>query len=260
MTLLCDGFPAAAEATAPSYSSNGYVLWRPFLSSNGLAFLRHQVDRVLARTHASVSTEWIMNVHLLGESWLLDLAMEKHLLDAVQRFCGPDITLLQTHLFCKPQGITLDDLVAPFSGALVVLPGQHQLTLLPSEASDHIQFDRVLSSAFVDQHKSFRYGLHAGEAAVHHQWLPHASEGNTTLPYRRVIVLRYIATSVLETEAVALWRVCPGGSLVRVAQQDGDSNERELYPDFRTVNKYFEGRHVCMRGRFVDAVCESKAR
>ncbi|ETW07508.1 hypothetical protein, variant 3 [Aphanomyces invadans] len=210
MTLLCDGFPAAAEATAPSYSSNGYVLWRPFLSSNGLAFLRHQVDRVLARTHASVSTEWIMNVHLLGESWLLDLAMEKHLLDAVQRFCGPDITLLQTHLFCKPQGITLDDLVAPFSGALVVLPGQHQLTLLPSEASDHIQFDRVLSSAFVDQHKSFRYGLHAGEAAVHHQWLPHASEGNTTLPYRRVIVLRYIATSVLETEAVALWRVCPG--------------------------------------------------
>ncbi|ETV84223.1 hypothetical protein, variant [Aphanomyces astaci] len=215
-----------------------------------------------------------MNIHLLGETWLLDLAMDTHLLDAVQEFCGSNITLLQTHLFCKPRGclptpwhqdgssdtdiplatvwITLDDLDAPSSGALVVLPGQHQLNLLPSEASDHFQFDRVLPTSYLSQHKAFRYALHAGDAAVHHQWLPHASDTNTMLPFRRVIVLRYMATSVLEAEGVALWRRTSGNALAPVDPVDEDKDEEgELYPDFRAANVYFEGRNICLRGKYV---------
>ncbi|RHY43474.1 hypothetical protein DYB34_002889, partial [Aphanomyces astaci] len=104
------------------------------------SFHSHESRNVQSCCHSeSISTEWIMNIHLLGETWLLDLAMDTHLLDAVQPLSG-----IHTWPSCPPHHfhlmhvandrITLDDLDAPSSGALVVLPGQHQLNLLPVQS------------------------------------------------------------------------------------------------------------------------------
>ncbi|KAF0719712.1 Aste57867_834 [Aphanomyces stellatus] len=284
------------------------VLFQPFLSNAGLQLLQGHVERILSMKHESISSEWIMNTHLLGESWLLDLATAPRLLDAVQTFCGPDITLLQTHLFCKPRGceatpwhqdgssdtdiplatiwISLDDLTLPSSGALLVLPGQHKHNLLPSDPCDHFQFDRVLPASFVRQHApAVRYALGAGHAAVHHQWLPHASEPNTSLAIRRVIVLRYMATAAVRAAGVPLWRLvrrcrthedanatvptiervatCPPLHLTTSTpltvdgniphdddplHDDDDDDQEELYPDYRFADVYFPGRSLLVRG------------
>ncbi|KAG9413502.1 hypothetical protein AC1031_012723 [Aphanomyces cochlioides] len=143
--------------------------------------------------------------------------------------------------------ITLDDITPPFSGGLVVLPGQHKHNLLPSEASDHFQFDRILPVAYIAQQSPFRYPLRAGHAAIHHQWLPHASEPNLTLNYRRVIVLRYISTSVLMAEGVPLWSIRNDGELARECAIEEDG-EAELYPDFRQEDVFIEGRNIILRG------------
>ncbi|CAK5172106.1 unnamed protein product [Aphanomyces euteiches] len=204
---------------------------------------------------------------LAGKLHINGTSNQRH--DTVQLFCGPDISLLQTHLFCKPQRcsatpwhqdgssaediplatvwITLDDITPPFSGGLVVLPGQHKHNLLPSEASDHFQFDRILPATYIAQQSPFRYPLGAGHAAIHHQWLPHASEPNLTLNYRRVIVLRFISTSVLMAEGVALWSIRNDGELARKCAIEEDG-EAELYPDFRQEDVFIEGRNIILRG------------
>ncbi|OQS01327.1 hypothetical protein ACHHYP_01378 [Achlya hypogyna] len=253
------------------------ALWRPFLTSTACKALQGHVDRIVAATASDVSTEWIMNIHLLGEHWLLDLAREPALLDAVERICGQDVTLMQSHVFCKPRGcpptpwhqdgrsdddapmatvwITLDDINAPSSGGLCVLPGLHIRGLLPSDASDHFQFDRVLSSAFVSTQTPVPYALRAGEAAVHHPLLPHASAPNTRLPYRRVLVLRYLATAALEAAGVPLYGARGDAlELLRPAQTDGDDDDDggEFYQDYRDADVYFEGRSIVVRGRHLE--------
>ncbi|OQR92560.1 hypothetical protein THRCLA_22378 [Thraustotheca clavata] len=212
-----------------------------------------------------------MNVHLLGEDWLLDLAREKSLLDAVEFICGHDITLIQTHLFCKPFGcpetpwhqdgreqntpmatvwISLDDLSHPTSGALCVLPQLHSYGLLPSESSNHFQFDNVLTQDFVQQFESVIYDLKPGQAAIHHPLLPHASMANTILPYRRVIVLRYLSTTALEGQIVPLYRAKDNGELELKAGEENE--EKEYYQDYRDSNVHFEGRCIVLRGKYVD--------
>ncbi|EQC39163.1 hypothetical protein SDRG_03369 [Saprolegnia diclina VS20] len=283
MGVLDPRFRYSAEDHARQYVDAGYALWRPFLTPDACAIMCRHVDRILAATAEDVSREWIMNVHLLGERWLFDLASEPALLDAVQHICGPEITLIQTHLFCKPRGcpptpwhqdgrnddapmatvwITLDDVRDLGSGALQVLPGLHKHGLLPSEASDHFQFDKVLTPAFVASQTPVAYNLRAGEAAVHHPLLPHASAPNSALAVRRVLVLRYLATAALGDSPLYSWPpserepvlFAPGATAdANIADDDDEeTDDGEFYQDHRDADAFFEGRSIVVRSSRFD--------
>ena len=61
---LHDSF-AYTEREHAAFARDGYRMFRQFLSCEALAYLRAAVDGVLARKHASVEDEWIMNLHQL---------------------------------------------------------------------------------------------------------------------------------------------------------------------------------------------------
>ena len=44
-----------------------------FLTNGRLEQMQIHVDRVLSMTSTDVNQEWIMNIHLLGEDWLMKL-------------------------------------------------------------------------------------------------------------------------------------------------------------------------------------------
>ncbi|MFN0169477.1 MAG: phytanoyl-CoA dioxygenase family protein [Bryobacteraceae bacterium] len=240
------------NATMGDYRRDGYQFLGSVLSGTELESARAELDRLLASRNPRIGPDEIYSAHQ-QEPWLLDIAMSKVLLDAIEAQIGPDIVLWSTHLICKPPRtgraipwhqdrpywnvsklsgsvwLAFDD-VDESNGTMFVLPGWHHEDLRRRSTGDEF-FDEEIDPAVlplnVDQ-LAIPYCLKAGEAGVHDTLLPHRSPPNTSDRWRRILVCRYMAA-------------------------DGEMGPKE-YPDYRTgepfLRKYYlvRGNDVLSRG------------
>jgi len=204
------------------YLEAGYYFFDHFLSDEGLAECRRQIERMLQELHPEISPEWIIAGHRM-ERWIWDLATDSRILDMIERQIGPNITFWSSHLLCKPPHagrvvpwhqdamewgnvngnfgcsiwIPFDD-VDVESGTMTILPGQHNKGPLPQVPRggerddfyadiDPAAFPENLDEVTVD------YVLKAGQCAIHHVMTPHTSMPNKSDRWRRVLIFRYIA-------------------------------------------------------------------
>jgi hypothetical protein len=203
------------------YLREGYHFFSPFLTAEGLAWCRKNLDAMLERLQPGRNPEEILSAHQ-QESWLWELATQPRLLDMVEKQIGPNIVLWASQCLCKPPRsgrpvpwhqdapywnvsgklaggiwLPLDD-IGEDNGAMAVLPGWHKKGHLKIHERGGTWFkDEIDSSVLphnIDDLK-VNYYIKAGALATHDTMIPHNSSPNLSDRWRRVIVLRYMDAS-----------------------------------------------------------------
>lgn len=202
------------------YEDNGYCLFDHFLSEQGLAECRKQIDTMIDEHHTDVPPEMMINTHQYLP-WVFELATQPKLLDMIETQIGRDILLYSSHLLSKPPRtgqpvpwhqdspywnvkgrfsagvwIALDD-IDEENGAMSVIAGWHRKGTLPIQPSQFVKgFNQEIVPSALPPNINERkvvYRLKAGQMAIHHVMIPHNSPPNKSDRWRRVIVLRYLA-------------------------------------------------------------------
>jgi hypothetical protein len=218
MPLIHDDF-TYTEADHTSYTEQGYRIFDHFLSEDGLATCRTEIDAIFTRLEPGRDHAQIYSAHQ-QEPWMFDLARDPAILDMLEHQIGPNIVLWSSHLICKAPGtgitipwhqdapywnvkgvlpagiwIAFDDMDED-NGAMSVLPGWHTKGKLPTKPNpDCITFDTRIDPAALPENANelrAQYRMPAGGAAIHDTMIPHVSRPNVSERWRRVLVLRYI--------------------------------------------------------------------
>ncbi len=218
MTTMIDPSFCYSEADHAHYLREGYCFFERFLTEEGLAFGRREIDRMLDQLQPGRSPEHMISCHH-QERWLFELACEPQILDLVERQIGPDIVLWSSHFLIKPprtgkpipwhqdvpywnvQGKLPGGLWIPFdnvadeNGTMSILPGLHKRELPRRSSPDELFTEEINPAHLPDdiENERVEYRLKAGQLAVHHTLIPHSSTPNSTDRWRRVLVLRYMA-------------------------------------------------------------------
>ncbi len=206
------------DADHGHYLREGYCFFDPFLSNEGLAWCRQNLDAMLARLQPGRNPEEILSAHQ-QEPWLWELATHPRLLDMVEKQIGPNIVFWASQCLCKPPRsgrsvpwhqdapywnisgklaggiwIALDD-ICDDNGAMAVLPRWHTKGQLKIRERGGSWFkDEIDPSALPANVEELQisYYLKAGSLATHDTMIPHSSLPNRSDRWRRVIVLRYM--------------------------------------------------------------------
>ena len=215
---IIDGAFHYGDEEHAQYERDGYCLFPRFLTDEGLAECRAEIDGMLARLQPGRATDEIISAHE-QEPWIWELATQPEVLDVIERQVGGNILFWASHLICKPphsgRGIPwhqdapywnvtarlpgglwigFDDMDAD-NGAMSVLPG-YQHTQLPIRDSGDELFDEEIDPASLPEDfesSAVQYRFPAGGMAIHHTMIPHTSLPNRSDRWRRVLVLRYMA-------------------------------------------------------------------
>jgi chlorinating enzyme len=170
---------------------------------------------------ANVNQHLKIKGHLVSP-WLVDLARNERILDAVESLIGPDLLLFAASVFAKPGGdgsyvswhqdsayfglepheevtawVALTESTAA-NGALQVLPGthngpdlHHDETFEPNNLLLRGQRIRV-----EDESKAVTIELRPGQFSLHHERMAHGSKANATDKRRIGFAFFYIPTHV----------------------------------------------------------------
>lgn len=220
-SLVDDRFVYVAEQHE-QYLKSGFCIFDHFLTDDGLAGCRQNIDRMFEQLHPDIAPDAIIATHLV-ERWVWELATHPAILDMIEKQIGPNITFWSSHLIAKPPNtgrpvpwhqdgvewtnvngnfgasiwIAFDD-VNEASGTMAVIPGGHAKGALPriqcADEHDVFKWDMDLSELppNLDEIKVY-YNLKAGQAAIHDVMMPHESGPNASNHWRRAMVFRYIA-------------------------------------------------------------------
>ena len=207
------------ESDGCKYREEGYGFLGQVLTKVGLKRVRSELSRILCNLHPTVMADQIFSVHQ-SESWLMTLVSQPRLLDVVEEVIGPDIVVWATNFICKPPKtgrpipwhqdlsywsisgslasiwIALDN-VDDENGTMYVLPCYQKKGTLPQRAiSTEFFTDELVPNELPNDvgQREIGYFLKAGEAAIHHELIPHRSPANRSpRRWRRVLVIRYMS-------------------------------------------------------------------
>jgi len=191
------------------FVKDGFIQFFDFLTQEGLEALRVLVNGVWENHHVQwvdfdADSQHVTEAAKLGsDPRLLEMmtqVLEEPVLHAVTAIIPKQGTRSIESPWHRdaPYFITiwicLDDVDAE-NGALMVKPGWHRKGALTNCECSTIDFAKMGTSIEEFQKDCITYKLKAGQAAMHHPLLPHASFSNLSGNPRRVISLRYAAKS-----------------------------------------------------------------
>jgi len=219
------------------YREHGYLIPNFRLPKARVDRLRDSLDQLI-RDNPGVRPEKLVSAHVVGRDRgvnsegvrgnadFLDLAMEPHILDMVERVIGPDIILWGCHVFCKPAGdgletpwhqdghywpmrplatctvwVALDESTSE-NGCLRVIPKSHAAGVthahLLEERQDLVLQQRTDESAF-DEREAVDLELQPGQMSMHDVYMIHGARVNRSMKRRAGVALRYMpGSSVFE--------------------------------------------------------------
>src|SRR5689334_343872 len=96
----------ASEATSEQvafYRENGYLKFGRIFTRAELDLLRDHVDRMISELPPGKRPEEMDRPHFT-DPWLFRYLAHPRVLDIVEDFIGPDITLWSSHFIAKPKG------------------------------------------------------------------------------------------------------------------------------------------------------------
>lgn len=238
------------------YESDGYTIFREVVDQPLIAEARNHIDWLL-RKNPGIRPEQLHHTLMTNDPFWVRLVSDDRLLDIAEAFIGPDIALFASHYIAKrphdgqsvlwhQDGVywPLDPMEAVTlwlaidrsdtgNGCMRVLPGTHELDLIPEDELERTDDDsNVLGSGITPDELPVETAvdiiLEPGDVSVHHPKLIHGSEGNSSDRWRRGLTIRYIPTSTrIITEEV--W---PSAFLLRGDAVPG-VNEYRPFPLFR---------------------------
>ncbi len=157
--------------------------------------------------------------------WVHEIVSHPRILDAVESLLGPNLLAWSTAWFTKMPGektyiswhqdgaywkmnpatiVTAWVALSPCTianGCMRVVPGTHKSPALPQR--DTYAPDNALSrgqeiAVEVDENKAVDLLLQPGEMSLHHIWIVHGSNANTSTTPRIGIAIRYVPTNVVQ--------------------------------------------------------------
>ena len=221
----------AAESLASAFIQHGYLSGIRVLDAPAADGVRGRFDALEAREGRERCQIGLLDRHF-DERFVWDMATHPSILDAVEAVLGPDLLLLATHFFCKypapggeterfvawHQDVTYWGLEPPLAvtawyavddsdaknGCMRVIPGSHR-----GGIREHGKADRAGNLLSINQEapvtpeeeeRAIDLPLRAGEISLHHGMLVHGSNPNRSTRRRCGLTLRYVPTSVRQTE------------------------------------------------------------
>lgn len=168
--------------------------------------------------------DWVYGKTHLLLAWVVELAAENVLLDAVEALIGPNILLWDSSIPIKPphssgyfgwhQDATywpIEPLervvsawvalghVTPLNGGMQMIPGSHHLGRLPHrktfDEESMLRRGQQLSEC-VDDSNAIDIYLRPGQASLHHTFMLHGSGANQTDTWRLGVILNFVAADV----------------------------------------------------------------
>ena len=249
-----DGFLCPIDALTPEQTAHYRALYLDFHARH-----KGRLDALRAGERWQINTD----THFVLE-WVDALTREPAILDAVQQVLGPDLLVWNTSWFVKFPGdkayvswhqdgaywglspmevatawVALGP-VTPANGCMRVIPGSHSQPHLPQR--DTFADNNVLSrgqeiSVAVDETQAVDLALQPGQISLHHLWIVHGSNANTSDTARIGIAIRYVSTRVRQQGTIK-----PIAMLVRGRDDFGHFQLVE-----RPIGNYAmagEGRHA----------------
>ena len=214
-----------SEELVARYQADGLII-PPFTLDEGwLDRLRAGTERLVAE-NPGIRPEMLDTSHIvhnpsspvIGNTELLDFALNNPAIDLVEQLIGPDIILWNTHLFLKPPGdgkevpwhqdgqywpirplatcslwIALDE-VNEENGAMRYVPGSHQGELYAhhTDNGDHLCLNQVLDEGQLPLEDAPYVRLMPGQFSLHDVNLVHGSAANRSTRRRCGFAIRYM--------------------------------------------------------------------
>jgi len=195
-------------------------------------------------------------MHYRGKPYLIfgsanEIAHHPILLDAVEDILGPDILLWDSAYVIKEAhddsfvswhqdltywGLDSDQLVTVWvalspstaqSGCMRFLPGSHKAGMMrhsDSHAEQNILHRGQTIADGIDETGAIDIVLQPGQASLHHGWVCHASNANTSTDRRIGLTMQYIKPSVKQTILAG-----EGATLVRGQDRHNHFNEEPAF-------------------------------
>lgn len=206
------------------FQNEGYVFPFRAVSAAQAADYRSRIEAYEAQVGHDANRTLKIKGNL-AFPWLMDLARNPHILDAVEDVIGPDILLFGASIFAKngrdPRYVSWHQDSAYFGldpheeitawvgftestiekGCLKVMPRTHlgpDLHHIETHASDNM-LAKGQSIEGLDERAAVHIELAAGEFSLHHERTAHASEPNRSADRRIGFAFFYIPTHVRST-------------------------------------------------------------
>ncbi len=226
------------------FAENGYLYPIPVLSLDEVESYRNKFLNHLERNRTRLaelpgSQKYLVlsEMHYCAR-WVYEIANNPRVLDAVESVLGPNLIVWATSWFAKMPGektfvswhqdgmywnLSNDKVITAWialgpsttaNGCLRVVPGTHKQRALPHQETYHP--DNALSrgqdiAITVDENDAVDIELQAGEMSLHHLWIVHGSQVNTSPDTPRIgLAVRYVSTEVRQDSPLK-----PLGMLVR---------------------------------------------
>jgi chlorinating enzyme len=221
--------PIPVGSLSERFERDGYVCPISVLGEDEVGRFRAQyetyVDRNRARLAALPANQkyLILSETHFALRWAYEIAAHPRILDAVEAVIGPNILAWGTNWFSKMPGdkafvswhqdgtywnlspvkvVTAWLALTPSSemnGGLRVVPGTHVQPMLPQRetyAPDNALSRGQEIAVEVDEAQAVCLALQPGEMSLHHIWIVHGSNANTSAVPRIGLAIRYISPEV----------------------------------------------------------------
>jgi chlorinating enzyme len=211
------------------FERDGYACPIAVLSEDEVGRFRAQYEAYVDRNRARLAALPANQKYLvLSEThfalrWAYEIAAHPRILDAVEAVIGPHILAWGTNWFSKMPGdkafvswhqdgtywnlspvkvVTAWLALTPSSemnGGLRVVPGSHVQPMLPQRetyAPDNALSRGQEIAVDVDEAQAVCLSLQPGEMSLHHIWIVHGSNANTSAVPRIGLAIRYVSPEV----------------------------------------------------------------
>lgn len=204
------------------YRREGYTICRQLLEGSDLDRMTRRIEQYMERrTAEGMRPEHLDKPHLQDPGFV-ELCSMPAILDAVEKFIGPDIVLFSCHIICKAKGdglevpwhqdgiywplepmevvtlwLAIDDSTVE-NGCMRVVPGTHTLGPLEHVDIEHPEtkvLHRGLPPASVDASKMVDCVIPRGGCSFHAPYLIHGSAPNYSTQRRCGFTIRFMPAS-----------------------------------------------------------------
>jgi len=215
------------------YQREGYTVCETLLGPEDMRGIVAYIDEFVAEQSKTMRPEHLDKPHVWNKRFL-DFCSHPQVLDAVERFIGPDIVLFSSHLICKAKGdglevpwhqdgiywplepmdvvtlwLAIDDSTVE-NGCMRVVPGTHTLGPIEHIDDEHpetkVLHQKIKPGSF-DPTEAVDIVLRRGGCSFHAPYLIHGSTPNRSDKRRAGLTMRFMpaTTKMLRTGPLAKW-------------------------------------------------------
>ena len=249
----------AAPEQVAFYREQGYLKFGRIFDREEIDALRQHVDDMIAALPPGKRPEE-MDVPHFQDPWLFRYLTDPRVLDVIEDFIGPDITLWSSHFIAKPggdgkmvpwhtDGAYWGQVLSPMkvitlwlavdesgreNGCMRVIPGSHRemAGMDQYEAVDRATnvFHARLRPELIDEAKVVDLELQPGECHFHDAWTVHGSNPNFSSKRRCGYTMRYMPADVVFQPGE--WARSHRVYLVRGEDRTGGRTQYTPLPEF----------------------------